>query len=321
MGVPHDSQVDLSNRAAEERVWRALPIQTRRALERGLPATDLHTLLLAVARARAEAVTPAGVLRRWGEDRFVRPSTYDPRHLVQVEARLWNLLPSYVAGVELSPLAPLGTITALAPLRQHRVVTTVRGTEVVSDPTNALAVEAASRRRGLGLGRVDVAACHRVVRAQQFAAGYAAHFRLFALVSSTRTSGSGATEARLLVDHIGFWQRVLGEFLSGLATRIEVTIFGDPILSERLTDTVLPAVAAGGVPVVENPARTRGAGYYAGAAVALYADVDGATHDLGDGGLTTWTARLLGDAKERCLVSCVATERLSALAARAPGRA
>jgi hypothetical protein len=32
--------------------------------------------------------------------------------------------------------------------------------------------------------------------------------------------------------------------------------------------------------------------------------------DLGDGGLTDWTARLTGDAKERCLVSCLATERL-----------
>lgn len=39
--------------------------------------------------------------------------------------------------------------------------------------------------------------------------------------------------------------------------------------------------------------------------------------DLGDGGLTTGTARLLGDAKQRCLTSCLATERL-ALRAPAP---
>jgi hypothetical protein len=40
---------------------------------------------------------------------------------------------------------------------------------------------------------------------------------------------------------------------------------------------------------------------------------DGET-DLGDGGLTTWTAQLTQDAKERCLFSCIATERLAALA-------
>jgi hypothetical protein len=42
-----------------------------------------------------------------------------------------------------------------------------------------------------------------------------------------------------------------------------------------------------------------------GAALGLRADIDGHTVDLGDGGLTTWTAHLLGDRKERCLVSCI----------------
>ncbi|HEV2371616.1 MAG TPA: hypothetical protein VGS19_05535 [Streptosporangiaceae bacterium] len=34
--------------------------------------------------------------------------------------------------------------------------------------------------------------------------------------------------------------------------------------------------------------------------------------ELGDGGLTNWTAQLTHNAKERCLVSCIATERLTA---------
>jgi hypothetical protein len=33
--------------------------------------------------------------------------------------------------------------------------------------------------------------------------------------------------------------------------------------------------------------------------------------ELGDGGFTTWTQQLMGNAKERCLVTCVATERLA----------
>jgi hypothetical protein len=36
--------------------------------------------------------------------------------------------------------------------------------------------------------------------------------------------------------------------------------------------------------------------------------------EIGDGGFTNWTAQLTADAKERCLISCVATERLTQLA-------
>jgi len=33
----------------------------------------------------------------------------------------------------------------------------------------------------------------------------------------------------------------------------------------------------------------------------------------GDGGFTGWTTALTADAKERCLISCIATERLTQL--------
>lgn len=94
-----------------------------------------------------------------------------------------------------------------------------------------------------------------------------------------------------------------------------MTAFADGVLRERLHDTVLPALAPSltAVPVVEDPARTKGAGYYAGLAVGVRAERDGEEVDLGDGGLTSYTAELLADAKERCLVSCVSTERLTAL--------
>jgi hypothetical protein len=316
--------------AAAERVWTRLPVTARAALETSLAPTDLQTLLLGVARSRARAVSAAQVARRWREDRFVQPSPYDPRRVAAVEARLWELLPARWAGVELSPVAPLGTVSALAPVDQNRVVSTVRGTEVVSDPTNALAVEAA-RRRALPTSerRVDLASCQRVLRAQRFGPGVGAHFRLFALVSSARDRGSGATEAELLIDHIGVWQSMLGALLPTARVWLTFTVFDNKVLAERFRDTVAPAVAGVPVSLVEEPDRVAGRGYYTGAAIGLRvstapsaAETDDAlataesaaeTVELGDGGLTTWTAQLLGDAKERCLISCVATERLTAL--------
>ena len=96
------------------------------------------------------------------------------------------------------------------------------------------------------------------------------------------------------------------------------------MLAERFHDAVLPALgqdddSADGphVEVVQDPHRQRGRGYYTPAAIMITArGRDGAGDgdtELGDGGFTTWTAQLTGNAKERCLVSCISTERLTTL--------
>jgi hypothetical protein len=298
---------------AEQRVWAELPAASRKLLRRGLSPTDLQTLLISLSRTRAAEVTPARIMNRWCEDRFVRPSPHDPRVLARVEAALWEQLPPEFAGVELSPVAPLGTCSAVATTSQNRIVSTVRGTEVLSDPTNALAVEAAIRRRTTNDGGVDLAASHRVVRAQAMDPGYSAHFRLFALVSSRRDSGSARTETVMLIDHLGFWGRALTALLPRRPVRITFTVFDAPTIRDRLVDTVLPALTGRGYECVEDPTRTRAGGYYAGVAIGIHAYDGGTWVELGDGGLTNWTATLLGDRKERCFVSCVATERLATL--------
>ncbi|MEV1073073.1 hypothetical protein [Micromonospora parva] len=291
---------------AERRVWAAMPEGTRTALA-GLSGADLRTLLLAVARDRAAAVRPSEVVRRWREDRFVRPAGADPRVLARVEARMWELLPADVSGVELSPVVPVGTCSAVARGGQNRIVTTMRASEVLSDPTNALAVEAAVRRRRQS--EVHLAAVHRVLRAQDFGGGASAHFRLFALVSSARDTGSGGTQARLLTRHLSYWRTVLAELAPTVAPQLHVTTFDDDVVRERLADIVRPALDGGTVPLVDEPERTRGRGYYTGCALRI--SLLGDDLEIGDGGLTDWTARLTGDAKERCLVSCLATERLA----------
>lgn len=286
-------------------MWARLPAGTRAALA-GLSGADLRTLLLGVAQDRAAAVRPPDVVRRWREDRFVRPAHADPRDLARVEARMWQLLPADVSGVELSPVVPVGTCSAVAPVSQNRIVTTMRASEVLSDPTNALAVEAAVRRRRGG--EVHLAAAHRALRAQDFGTGAPAHFRLFCLVSSARDAGSGSTEARLLVRHLTYWRTVLAELAPTAAPRLHVTALDDGIVRERLADTVRPALGGTVVPLVDEPERERGRGYYTGCALRI-SILDGSL-EIGDGGLTDWTARLSGDAKERCLISCLATERL-----------
>ncbi|MFI5892149.1 hypothetical protein ACIA5D_18780 [Actinoplanes sp. NPDC051513] len=281
---------------AERRVWSRMPAGAAEAIA-GLSGSQLQTLLMPVMRERAARARPADLLRRWREDRFVRPAAADAREVSRVEARLWELLGDDVYGVQLSPVTPLGTCTVVSPTSQNRIVSATRPVEVLSDPTNALAIEAAARRDQQG--EVHVAATHQVLRAQVFGPGMGAHFRLFALVSSARDTGSGRTEARLLTRHLAYWQRVL-EPVPGAAVRY--TVFDSPPLRERFAALDVPLLR-------EEPDRERGRGYYAGAALRITAgDVE-----LGDGGFTTWTAQLRADAKERCLISCVSVERLAGL--------
>ena len=303
--------------APSRRVWRQLSASPQTALEHGLSPADLQAALLDVSRSRAAAVTPARLMQRWRQDRYVQPVVSDPRPVWQLEARLWSLLPDEFACVDLSPVAPLGSSSALGPVSQDRVISTTRGGEVVSDPTNVLALEAASRRARTGAPSVSLACCHKVLRGQPFdAPGAFQHFRLFALVTSARDRGSGRTEAAMLTAHLRFWGRALGELLPAREAVLRYTVFGFPPLHERMRDTVLPALRPlpRGVAVEEDAGRERARGYYERGAISIDADAEAGWQEVGDGGFTDWTARLLNDAKERCLISCVSTQRLAALA-------
>ena len=200
--------------AMNERVWSQLPDGSRAVLEDELSPTDLQSLLINLTQTRARRIGTAEVLRRWKLDRFVRPAAIDPGRLSEVENRLWRRLrETPFVGLALSPVTPLGTCTSVGAVDQNRIVSTVRSSEVVSDPTNVLAIEAALRRRS-SVDQVHLASCQRVLRAQRFVEpGAYAHFVLFALVSSARDSGSARTEGQLLIMHLRFWQQVLSDLL------------------------------------------------------------------------------------------------------------
>src|SRR5438067_1995245 len=112
-----------------------------------LTPTDLQSLLIALHARLAESVTPSRLLAQYETNRFVRPSPADARLMSEVERVAWSLLPAGYAPIELSPLCPLGTNSAVATVSQNKVVSTDRNTEVVADCTNVLALECALRRR------------------------------------------------------------------------------------------------------------------------------------------------------------------------------
>ena len=173
------------------------------ALARGMAASEVWSLLLSVMRERAEHRTASALAQQWENDRFVQLSYIDQRTLVDLDSHLLAAAHEFEA-VELSPLAPLGTSSSVALTTQNRVVSTVRGTEVVSDPTNVLALESARRLREDQTRIVRFCTSHRCVRAQEVpkVAGFAAHFRMFCMTTAGHECKDQAFVTDALTHHI-----------------------------------------------------------------------------------------------------------------------
>jgi hypothetical protein len=107
------------------------------------------------------------------------------------------------------------------------------------------------------------------VPTRQAGPGAAAHFRLFALVSSARGSGPGRTEASMLTRHLAYWLDVLQDLVPHRQPRIELSVFATPVIAERLADTVRPALAGRAPLLIDEPGRTRGRGYYTAFALRI----------------------------------------------------
>jgi hypothetical protein len=177
--------------------------ELRAALTQGLPPNELWSLLLAVLEARAGRRTPAMVRQQWENDRFVQPSAVDQRTLNHLDSHLLVAASEFEA-LELSPVAPLGACSTVALTSQNRIVSTARGTEVVSDPTNVLALECAKRLRAAPGAVVKLATSHRCVRAQPVPKrpGFVQHFRMFCLASAAHEQKDHAFLTGALLDHI-----------------------------------------------------------------------------------------------------------------------
>jgi hypothetical protein len=247
-----------------------------------------------------------------------------PATLRELERRAEAELPLGFESVVLSPVAPLGVVAALTSVDQNSVLATTRGSEVVSDPTNVLALECALRRRALlaatrGSGeRVRLAATHRTLRAQAWDdPGFSPHFSLMGLCTAGRDEGAFRFELETLLEHARFYLRLLSGLGDlGLPVRRLHAAF-TPIGRGREDDLVHgvigPVAADFPRAIVEiDVERTRALDYYSGACLRIALETaSGDELELVDGGFTDWTQQLLGNRKERLLISGLGLERLA----------
>jgi hypothetical protein len=279
-----------------ERSWAHAGIQAAAyaALAEGLAASELWSLLLGVAEQRAAQRSAALVLQQWETDRFVCPAYIDQRTLNQLDSHLLAVASGFEA-LELSPLAPMGSCSAIALASQNKIVSTIRGTEVVSDPTNLLALESARRLRKNRSQTIKLTTNHRCVRAQAVPklAGYAAHFRLFCITSAGHERKDQGFLVESLSEHIQ-------THLSAL-NRLEQHGYGFPdrnvkilVTPERRALGERIASGVGGPVLIETLTHD----YYDGLRFMISARSASGEHlPLIDGGAFDWLRKLTSNNK------------------------
>lgn len=290
-----------------------------------LSGSDFTSLMLEVARRRAASMTPAEVLRRYRNDRFARPSGTSWHSLRRTEDLLARHLPTEFEVLTLAPVVPLGAHSALGPVSQDKVLTTLRAVEVAADPTNALALESAVRRHAQPDQTVRLAAFQRVVRAQQPAAGYIPHFSLLGLVTAGRDDGGRRFQRESIVFQVGAVTAPLAE-ASGGPVRVALTPLSPA--GESVAAAVAGDLAGPAVQVVMDNARQGGRGYYRELCFKIDIMSDGGGTgesssaraaetwaEVGDGGFTDWTAQLTANNRERLLITGIGIDRLVSLTA------
>ncbi len=285
-----------------------------------LPANELTSLLLEVTRARSRRRTPRELVDQAARDRAVQPTTDDPRALVALEAHAFAAADAFTP-VTLSPVAPLGLNVVLGDIDQNSTLAAVRNLEVLADPTTVLALLTALERRGdASDATIRKCACARMLRMQPFDnPAFSRHFALVALTSGGRARPAHGFPLAELGMHVTaqlqLLERVAADGFRVAAVRVEIAdTEGDGAGRLAAVEHGLFGALRLRFPTVTfaiDRQRTHAMQYYRGLCLHVTArDVDGVVQQLGDGGATDWTARLLANAKERFFVSGLGLELL-----------
>lgn len=281
------------------------------ALAAGLSGSELHSVLLGVMQRRARGRSPRDVLAQYQRDTFCAPAPVDLRTSVALDAHLLEAASSFEA-LELSPVAPLGTCSTMALTDQNRVLSGLRMTEVVSDPTNVLALECALRLRAQPGTPVHLTSVQRVLRAQPIPRepGYTQHFRIFVLASGGQEEKDHGFSVASVVLHV----QTMCQALDRLERH------GYTIGRRRIDILTTPERRAVGERVVQQLGNIAKLGpldhaYYSGGLryKVWVATSDGREVPLIDGGTFDWLAQLGSNRRAVYVASGVGAQLIARL--------
>lgn len=179
--------------------------------------SQIQPVLIDVVEKLSKRKSCTDLIKNYELDRFCGPATLKQREIVNLTGLMYKNVPKSYIDVELSPVAPLGTNSILTEVSQKAVISTVRNTEVLADPTTMLALESARRQREQIKGSTsedfDINLCTsvRCIRGQVFSkeSGFIPHFQLFSM------SSGGLSSSELMSGKINEHLETYLDFLSG----------------------------------------------------------------------------------------------------------
>ncbi|MEZ4384519.1 MAG: hypothetical protein R3A79_24535 [Nannocystaceae bacterium] len=269
------------------------------------PPSATTPALLELCAQQARGRRPAALVEQRRRDRFVEPSSLDLRLAHALDGLALAAARDYEA-LLLSPVAPLGSCSVVAPTAQDRTLSALRGTEVVSDPTNVLAIECAHRMRSAGPKPLRLCTIHQVLRAQPVppVPGFSRHFRLFALADAGRSGAADGFEVDAVVRQLGVYDRLFDAAAAlGCAFPERRAVVHATAETATLGDRVAAALRER-APVIAVERAELDSPYYAGLRVLFgAARPDGAFAPIVDVGRFDWLAALAANRKLRYVAS------------------
>lgn len=280
-----------------------------------LSQADLNSLLLEIFEKQTEKFTPANMLKAYRLNRFSVPSKVNPAKFHALEARLLSIAQEMnIQTVLLSPSAPLGSCSVFGCVNQYNVVSALRGTETLSDPSNMLAIIIADKLRNktvTNTSPLHYSTTARVIRAQPVEGkGFFSHFGIYCMVSSCKDNGSYTSEKKLLEKHLTFYKEILQ---TQFGAKVSIILrkrggykdidgfFGK--MTETI-ETIFPETSLSfDFENVDNK-------YYQGINFKIMLETKDGQIEIGDGGFVDWISQILGNKKERCLISGIGLDRL-----------
>lgn len=270
-----------------------------------LSQSEINTLLLALSKEITKQNTPNDILNKYRINRFVKPSQLSPIEVKKAEVLMLEIAETLgFLSVLLSPASPLGSCSVIAKVDQNNVVSATKGLELISDSTNMLAIYLADGIKNKTIDNskspVHVTTICRVTRGQMFENdNFVPHFSLLTLVSSGKDTGSYGFEKEAIAKHIQYYTQY---FVDSLGHELKVALnlrggYRDEIGFINRIHLHLCRLYPG-IDFIVNKEESDNS-YYHGVNFKVYVN----DIEIADGGFVDWTKRLLGNKKERLLIS------------------
>jgi hypothetical protein len=277
-----------------------------------LSGTELNTLLLEVLRERTKRASAPGLLKQYQINRFVKPGDLPVLELKEIEVALLRLFKQHsFHPVDLSPVSILGSCSVVGPVDQNKVLSGLRGTEVLADATNAMALHICELKKRkvwapVSSEKIHFSAIQRHVRTQPITgSGFRPHFKIGCFVTSGLDTGNFRFEKEALFEHMRLMNAVFRNFyhVDDLSFRL-LCREGYPDALHLANDIKqhvgkqLPDVS---IEIVPKPEKE--IGYYKGVQYKVDIRWKDNVYEIADGGFVDWTQQMLENKKERFLIS------------------